>query len=441
MYAASHPRKLTAAVTLLLAGFGVTAFGIAPLAPDASDLPRRLVTESVAVQGLEAQLNALADSDLSLYRNDLSRASDTADSLLRRLGVSDVAAAAFLRSDPIARRLIDGRAGKMVQVSADASGQLQTLVALYAPASTELADTHFTRLRITRKAGQLSSSVQTVALSAQILMGSGTIQSTLFSATDEARIPESVANQLADMFSHDIDFQRLRRGDTFSVLYEALTADGEPITWGNSARRVIAAEFFNSGRSHSAVWFKDSQGKGSYFGFDGRTKQRSFLASPMEFSRVTSGFAMRMHPILNQWKQHKGIDFGAPTGTSVRSVGAGTVDFAGWQNGYGNVVEIKHSNDRSTLYAHLNRIAVQKGQHVEQGASIGTVGATGWATGPHLHFEYKVAGQNYDPTSIAKSAESVSVAPASMAQFAKLSVGFRSQLDIAQAASRGGYTE
>jgi murein DD-endopeptidase MepM/ murein hydrolase activator NlpD len=157
---------------------------------------------------------------------------------------------------------------------------------------------------------------------------------------------------------------------------------------------VLAAEFVNAGRTHQAVWFVDGQGRGAYFGPDGLSRRRAFLASPLEFSRVTSGFAMRFHPLLKSWRAHLGVDYGAPTGTAVRSVGDGVVHFAGRQNGYGNVVEVQHGNERSTLYAHLSRIDVRKGQRVEQGESLGAVGATGWATGPHLHFEFRVAGHH-----------------------------------------------
>jgi murein DD-endopeptidase MepM/ murein hydrolase activator NlpD len=440
----SHPRGLSAAVMLSLAGFGVTAFGIAPMAPDASDIPKRLVTETVAPNAIESQLDTLAEHELQLYRTDLSRASDTVDSLLGRLNVSDPAAAQFLRNDPTARQLLEGRSGKMVRVRTDAGGALTELVARYAPAQAEQIGTHFTRLTIQRVAGKWLAAIDTAPLAAQVRMGSGTIRTTLFAATDEARIPDNVASQLADVFSTDLDFHRqLQKGDTFSVLYEALTADGEPITWSaSSAGRVLAADFVNGGKTHSAVWFKDANGKGSYFGFDGQSKRRAFLASPMEFSRVTSGFAMRMHPILNSWKQHKGVDYGAPSGTPIRSVGDGTVDFAGWQNGYGNVVEIRHSAQRSTLYAHLSRIDVKHGAHVEQGQRIGSVGSTGWATGPHLHFEVKVGGVQQDPMIMAKASESVALAPSQKLEFAKLSTSLKNQLDAADSVGRpGAYAE
>jgi murein DD-endopeptidase MepM/ murein hydrolase activator NlpD len=436
----SHPRSISAAVMLALAGFGVTAFGISPMAPDASDIPKRLVTESVTPIGIQSQLDALAEHELQLYRTDLTRASDTVDTLLGRLNVSDAPMASFLRTDSVARKLLEGRGGKMVRVQTGESGELIELVARYAPSNIDLIGTHFTRLKIERISGKLIASVETAPLAAQVRMGSGTVRTSLFAATDEARIPDNVATQLSDVFATDLDFHRqLRKGDTFSVVYEALTADGEPITWGPSqAGKVLAADFVNNGRTYSAVWFKDALGKGGYFGLDGQSKKRAFLASPMEFSRVTSGFAMRMHPILNTWKQHKGVDYGAPTGTPIRAVGDGVVEYAGWQNGYGNVVEIRHANNRSTLYGHMSRIDVTRGAHIEQGQHIGAVGSTGWATGPHLHFEVKVGGVQEDPMLMAKASESITLAPSARAEFAQLARSLKSQLEVADTAARSG---
>ncbi|MEO7116375.1 MAG: M23 family metallopeptidase, partial [Caldimonas sp.] len=190
------------------------------------------------------------------------------------------------------------------------------------------------------------------------------------------------------------------------------------------------------GQNYSAMWFKDGDAKGAYFGLDGQSKQRSFLASPLEFSRVTSGFSMRMHPILNTWKQHKGVDYGAPIGTPVRTIGDGVVEFAGWQNGYGNVIHIRHSSERSTVYAHLSRIDVTQGQRVEQGATIGAVGQTGWATGPHLHFEVKIDGQQQDPLLVAQKSEAVVVSAAARPHFAQLALSSRAQLGVAETLTR-----
>ena len=429
-----HPRRLYAAIVLGFAGFGVTAFGVAPLT-SIDTQTQRLVTESVVSADLQAQMSALAQQELSLFRNDTTRPGDTVDSLLRRLGVTDAEAASYLRRNSLARELLSGRSGKMVQVRADASGQMDELVARYPALSAAQLTTHFTRLRITRDGHQFDARIETAPLTAMSKMGSGVVVNSLFNAIDEAGLPDAIATQLAEVFATDIDFHRdLRRGDTFSVVYETLTADGEPISWNESAGRVLAAEFVNQGESHSAIWFEGTQEgqRGAYFDPSGRSKQRSFLASPMEFSRVTSGFAMRFHPILRNWRQHAGVDFGAPMGTPVRVVSDGIVEFSGWQNGYGNVVAVKHADDRSTLYAHLSRIDVRKGQAVTQGMHIGAVGMTGWATGPHLHFEFKVGGVHHDPSMIASLANTVALAPAARAQFAQLAQSARAQLSVAQ---------
>ena len=439
-FAARHPRALTGAVVTLLSGFAITAFGIAPMAPNAEDLPQRLVSESVQALDLEEQLAALAAHNIGLSRSELTRSSDTADSLLKRMGAFDPAAALFLRNDPLARRLLQGRAGKMVQLTADASGTVQSIVTRFPAEKPEQQATHFSRLTIERDAnGVFGAKLETAPLQAQIRLGSGTIRSSLFAATDEARIPDAIASQMADMFSGDIDFHReLRRGDRFSVVYEALTADGETINWDSAAGRVIAGEFINNGRSHTAVWFKDSAtGKGSFYGFDGQSKRRAFLASPMEFSRVTSGFAMRFHPVLQTWRRHLGVDYGAPSGTPVRTVGEGLVEFAGWQNGFGNVVHVRHSGDRTTVYAHLSRIDVKKGQRIEQGQKIGAVGATGWATGPHLHFEFRVRGAHQDPRAIARASEAITLPNYARAQFQQTIASVKTQLAVAESMEGG----
>ncbi len=430
---ARHSRGLSVAFVVMLGGFAATAFSVAPLLPDPADQPQRLVVATIATPGMRDQLEALADHDLDLWRSDLTRANDNADSLLRRLGVIDAEATAFLRTDPVAKRLLDGRGGKMVQARADSNGKLLELIARYAAPDSAQREPQFTRLRLTRADGRWSSRTEVAPLVGQIRLASGTIRTSLFAATDESRIPDAVAVQMAEIFAADIDFHReLRKGDSFSVVYEAMTADGEPVTWAVPTGRVLSAEFINGGQAHHALWYTDATGRGAYFGFDGQSKRRAFLASPMEFSRVTSGFAMRFHPILQTLRAHRGIDYGAPYGTPVRSVSDGVVDFAGWQNGYGNVVKIQHGKERSTLYAHLSRIDVRKGEAIEQGQRLGAVGATGWATGPHLHFEFQVNGQHVNPLSIAKASDPVTVDGASRARFAELARSAKLQLDLAE---------
>ncbi len=428
-----HRRTVVATAVVLMAGFGITAVAVAPLVPDAANLPQRVIVENVVPEGMDGQLAALAALDLPLTRSDISRGTDTAESLLARLGVRDPAAAIFIRTDATARLLLAGRGGKMVQARTDSTGNLQELVARYPSDKPELAKTHFTRLTLSRTDGRWQSRVEAAPYTTQTRLASGTIRNSLFGATDESGIPDSVALQLAEIFSTEIDFHReLRKGDTFSVVYESLMADGDPVAWNEGAGRVVAAEFVNGGRSHHAVWFTAADGRGAYFDIDGRSKRRAFLASPMEFSRVTSSFAMRFHPLLQNWRAHLGVDYGAPTGTPVRSVGDGVVDFAGRQNGYGNVVQISHGNARSTLYAHLSRIDVKKGQRVEQGQRIGAVGATGWATGPHLHFEFRVGGRHQDPLQVAKSSETVPLDAASRPRFAETVKTVQAKLEVAE---------
>jgi len=155
------------------------------------------------------------------------------------------------------------------------------------------------------------------------------------------------------------------------------------------------------------------------------------LSSPVEFSRVSSGFSMRFHPILKDWRAHLGTDFAASTGTPARTVGDGVVEFAGSQNGYGNVIFIKHRNNTETVYAHLSKILVQRGQNVAQGQTIGLVGATGWATGPHLHFEVRVGGVQHDPMAMAQKSETVPVSAAVLPLFKQVAAGVRSELQAA----------
>ncbi len=432
--AAQHPRRLAGAALAILGTFAITAFGIAPLAPDAATLPQRLISETLEIPGLSAQTAHLAEQPLALYRSNITRGNETADSLLRRLGVADPAAAAFLRQDREARRLFDGQAGKWVQARSAADGSLIELVARFAALDRARSATHFTRLKVARSHGRFSSAIETAALVPQVRMGSGTVRSSLWAATDAARLPEAIASQLIDIFSADIDFHRqLSRGDSFSVLFETLTADDQAITWDDSTGRILAAEFINKGKALQALWFHPvGQAKGAYYSPEGRSRQRLFLASPLEFSRVTSGFAMRMHPILNLWRAHNGVDYSAPTGTPVQAVGEGVVEYAGRQAGYGNLVQLLHRDGKATVYAHLSRIDVRQGMRVEQGQRLGAVGSTGWATGPHLHFELRINGQFQDPLQLAADQEVPRLDTGEQSQFVRRAVSVQQQLAVAQ---------
>ena len=434
----NHPKQLSIAVTTLLLGGAGATYAVATLAPDAADLPVRTVVEDVQPLPLLSQYDTLQTQAMRLYRSDATRSIDTAESLLKRLGVYDPLAAAFIRSDTLTQQTIMGRAGRNITVEASESNTLLKLSARWSPED----DGMFKRLTVEKTANGFQSKLETLPMTASSRLASGTINTSLFAATDDARIPDAVAIQLADIFSGDIDFHRaLRKGDRFAVTYETLEGDGEPLRAG----RVLAAEFINAGKSFEAMWFQEPSGstsadasnashtlsKGGYYTLAGESLRKSFLASPMEFSRVSSGFKMRFHPILKTWRAHLGVDYAAPTGTAVRTVGDGVVEFAGVQNGFGNVVMVKHQNNSVTVYAHLSRINVRGGQNVSQGQNIGAVGQTGWATGPHLHFEFRVNGAHKDPLSIVKQSDSVPVAASARAAFNQASAQIRMQLNAA----------
>jgi murein DD-endopeptidase MepM/ murein hydrolase activator NlpD len=420
---ALHPRRVSAVVAAMLLGAG--SLSIASLAPDAADLQVSQIVESVQPLPLQAQIDELADQTLRLYRADQTRSSDTAESLLKRLGIVDAAAAAHLRNDTMARQALIGRAGRNVRVEATDDNRLLRLTARWAPTD----DGNFQRLVVEKTDAGFISSTETAPLVVSSRLASGVIQSSLFAATDESRIPDAIAIQVAEIFSSDIDFHRaLRKGDRFSIVYETLEGDGEPLRTG----RVLSTEFVNNGKTLQAMWFQEpGASKGAYYTLNGQSMRRSFLASPMEFSRVSSGFKLRLHPITKEWRRHLGVDYAAPTGTPIRTVGDGVVEFAGWQNGYGNVVHIGHRGQTTTVYAHMSKIFVKRGDRVVQGQNIGAVGSTGWSTGPHLHFEFRINGSHVDPLTIAQNSEAVPVSAAAKAMFDREAAMTRVQLAAA----------
>lgn len=426
-----HPRRIMGGIGALLLGTGVTAFGIAPLAPDAADLPVQQVVEALAIPApqpigtIDNGSPLLADPlAWVLYRSDTTRSDDTAQSLLQRLGASDTEAQSFLTRDPLARQLV-GRQGRLVHAETSPTNQLQRLTSRSLIANDERG---FQRLVIERTPSGFTSRLERGELQASPRLASGLIRTSLFASTDDAGIPDSVAVQLAEMFASEIDFRRdLRKGDRFSVVYESLDADGESLKTG----RILSAEFINDGQAHEAVWFEAPGIKGGYYGFDGESKRRYYLSSPLEFSRVSSGYGMRFHPVLGTRKPHLGVDYAAPTGTPVRTVGDGVVEFAGVQRGYGNVIFVRHRNNQVTVYAHLSRMDVTRGQRVAQGDRIGAVGSTGMSTGPHLHFEFRDNGQHLDPLVIARQSEAIKLPEGMRGAFDQFAQAQRLKLDAA----------
>jgi murein DD-endopeptidase MepM/ murein hydrolase activator NlpD len=359
--------------------------------------------------------------NLKLRRTDTTRSTDTEESLLRRLGLIDPKAAQFMRQNPMVREALS-RPGRAVMAEATENQKLSELSVRWLNSDS---DRQFMRLVVSREASGWTARIENLPAQISIRMAGGTVNSSLYAASDEARLPDSVVNQLAEIFSSQIDFHKaLRKGARFAVVYEILEADGEPLRAG----KVISAEFINGQKKYEAVWFQEPLQKGNYYDFEGNSLERAFLASPVPFSRKTSGFSIRLHPIFQTVREHLGIDYAAPIGTPALSVADGVVEFAGTQNGFGNVVIVNHAKNRSTLYAHLSQIHVSKGQAITQGQAVGAVGSTGWSTGPHLHFEFRVNGVHVDPESITQQALSGPVNPAARSAFNSQAQRARAQL-------------
>ena len=376
------------AVLLVLPALTVlTAFGIAP-GTAVEDLKQAAVIERLDLAIPEA---APEIANRYVTQERVLRG-DTVAALFERLGVRDPHALDFLRTDAtgrtIFRQLVPGR---MLQAETNDQGELLALRYFLGSASL---------LEVLRSADGFSARNRAIAESPRVFYKTATIRSSLFAATDIAGIPDAIAMQIARVFATDIDFHTdIRKGDRVSVVYEMLYDSGELVAPG----RILAAEFVNDGQTYQAVLFTDDEGRDGYYSMDGTNRAKSFLRSPVEFSRVSSGFGGRIHPIFKNWRAHTGVDLAAPRGTRVMASADGTVVSAGVRGGYGNAIEIRHGGAITTLYGHLSGFAagIRAGARVRQGDVIGYVGSTGFATGPHLHYEFKISGIHQDPLKVA----------------------------------------
>lgn len=378
----SRKRWLIALATLPLFGM-VAAFGTAP------DTLTSDIVHETTVEAITLPAPAASDSgNFDFWREERIRAGDNLQSLLARMGVAEEETQTLLVDREQLTKLGKLVPGRSILARVTSSGRL--LLVRYMIDDAKM-------ISIERVAGQFVVQEQSVQIEPTMVMRSGVITHSLFGATDDANVPDSIASEMAEALSGEIDFHRdLRKGDRFSVVYEAYLHEGRLIKTG----RLMAAEFTNNGRLVQALNFIDSTGNSGYFTPDGRSLKRAFLKSPLPFTRITSGFtAARYHPVLKEWRAHRGIDYGAPTGTPVRAVSDATVKFIGKQRGYGNLVLLEHAKPYSTAYGHLSRFGagLRKGSRVTQGQVIGYVGMTGLATGPHLHYEFRVKDIQQNP--------------------------------------------
>jgi murein DD-endopeptidase MepM/ murein hydrolase activator NlpD len=401
----------------------VTAFGVAPLA-DSAVPEQRLMSEPLLISTVNA-----ANADTSFVQHERIRRGETLSSLLSRMGVNDNEIAGFVRRDSTARGLLELRPGRTVSATLSADRTVESLN--YRLGSEGTLD-QAKRLVIRRSNGKLEAVEEPLPLERSVEIRSAEVRRTLAEALEAADIPDSLVTRMGDIFGTEVDLRKdVRRGDRLRVVYQTVREAGslEPAT----VERILAVQFRGGQRKLEAVWFDRGNGHGDYYSFDGRSLSRTFLASPLEFTRVSSNYTeARLHPIFRDWRAHKGVDMHAPIGTKVRTTADGTIKFIGRQSGYGNVIIVQHNTRYQTLYAHLNEFAqgLEQGSRVIQGDVIGTVGMTGWSTGPHLHFEFHIDGEHVDPMAAIEQSPARLLQGDEKVRFANVAGQFRSRFGL-----------
>lgn len=387
----------TGLAAILAMGAAVTAFGVSVPTQGRGTAAEQIVVDKLLIPA--AQGSGIRRLPVILEVNE----GDTLEGLLRSTGAMDQQFFRFLQTDDTARAMHELTPGRLVMAEFDTIGRVHQV--RYTPGLDD--DSHLTgkvtRVHVRRVDGELKSEVETVNLVRTTRIASTTINSSLFAATSKAGIPDRIASEVADIFGGDINFERdIRRGDQLRVIYESMF---EPDSLaGEVPGRLLAVELTNRGRTLNALWMNDGDGRGQYYDFSGRSVSKAFLRYPIEYARISSGFTRtRMHPLLGKRKAHKGVDFAARPGTKIRASGNGRVEFVGTQRGYGRTVILRHGKKITTLYAHMRSFkrGIRKGQVVKRGDVIGYVGSSGMATGPHLHYEFRVSGRQRNPLTIA----------------------------------------
>ena len=397
---AFHPglpvKLLLVATAVMLLGFSVSNWQ--PSAKAANSTPKSarlhysLPLPALATPLQQEIAETASELDTELWESVTVKSGDTLASIFAKKGISSTTTHKIARLNEQTKRLRYIKPGQEIRLMLDDERQLRKMK--YIPDITST-------LLIQRGEDQsFSSQIINYQLDAYPVYREGTIESSLFEAAANADIPEDVIMDLVAIFGWDVDFSLdIRKGDRFGIVYEELYKDDVKIRNG----RILSAEFVNDGKTYRAVYYTDPKGDSDYFTPDGKSMRKAFLRSPVEFSRISSRFTNnRWHPLLSKWRSHKGVDYAARRGTPVRASGDGKVIFAGTKGGYGRLIVIRHGGRYTTAYGHLHRYArgLRSGKKVKQGQVIGYVGSSGLATGPHLHYEFRVNGVHRNPLTV-----------------------------------------
>jgi len=326
---------------------------------------------------------------------------DTISGIFEGLGLGASLLQQVLHCGTPAKQLANIKPGQTLRIRFDWEGEFAEL--LYQVGPTQ-------KLRITRDDDELAAVIQERDTEIRKNQAFGVIESSLIGSAKKAGLSERLTMNLARIFRWDIDFAlEVRSGDRFSVVYSEEWIDDKKLRDGH----ILAAEFVNRGKTYRAVRFEDASGKAGYYTPEGKSLKKEFLRTPLKFTRISSKFTKRRwHPVLKRWRSHKGVDYAAPTGTPVKAAGDAKVTFVGRKGGYGKVIYLQHQGKHTTVYGHLSRFAkgIKEGMRVKQGELIGYVGQTGLASGPHLHYEFRVNGEHRNPLKVTK------LGPASIAK-------------------------
>ncbi|WP_269496694.1 M23 family metallopeptidase [Castellaniella sp. S9] len=424
-----QPRRKHITRSLLIAAGGlfITAAALAVVKPSAPPEPVYEAHRTLDLRPLDEPV-AAADEAPFITETRIRRG-DTVAAVLQRLGVDEDGLLPFLIQNKGARSIYKLYPGRVLQAALDDAGSLVWLRYAHTPGTRDKAD-YVSRWLEVRPDGQggFEAAEHSMPAQAQLRMAEGDIDSSLFGAADEADIPDAVTMDMIEILGSRIDFLKdLRKGDRFRIVYDAYMHDGEQVGTG----RIRALEFINRGKTYSAVWFRTADGNGGYYDFNGASLKGAFLRTAIKFTRISSRFGMRMHPVHKRWAGHKGVDYAAPTGTPIHATADGTVQFIGRQNGYGNVIILKNFGKYSTVYAHQSRFAkgLKKGDRVQQGQLIGYVGSTGWATGPHLHYEFRINNRPVDPLAVDLPVART-LGPEDRKAFASVAAQYRGHIDF-----------
>lgn len=392
---------------------------------------------AVALTTLNLELPALpssADSDAAIaslaaggtiepeWKIARVKAGQSLSDIFREQGLSPSVLQRTLDAQADATALRRIRPGDEFAFDIDANGNLRTL---------RFDRDESRRVVLNYSADKVVEAIHDRAVDRRVEVAHGVIVSSLFEAGDQAGMSDLMTLKLANAFGYDIDFaQDLREGDSFSVIYDQVYREGERLRAGE----VLAATFINQGKRYTAIRYTNAKGETLYYTEDGRPLRKAFLRTPVEFTRISSRFSSgRMHPILGKMRAHRGVDYAAPSGTPIRAAGDGKVIFRGKQNGYGNVVILQHQGKYTTLYGHMSRFASEKiGQRVSQGQVIGYVGMTGLASGPHLHYEFRVSGTHRDPLTVTLPKEEP-LPPTELANFRRNASPMLAKLKLVEA--------